>query len=393
MRGVASSPFQPGIKPSASGSQTPYTLPPRPVGIGDAFASLLDHPLADRSTPIRPPTRRGSSPTPPATSHAGQKIVGDYYYSLVVAPSQISFLPETAVKTRGRLVANIQTQIEATKQQAAGPLGVNAWVTGDVSSLQMDNYPGFPDDPSTPGALVAGLAFRSGGLIVGGALSVGHLKSDFSGGRGSFEQDEIAGSLYAGIGSGPFWGTLIGTYGSLDYDVNRLVPIGITVQSNFGKTDGTNASLAAQAGINFKAGALTHGPLAGITWQRVDVDGFAETGSFTRLAFGDQTRDSAISALGWQAVLDLGMFRPFAQVVWKHELASTDRNVTASLLTTDAPSYYLPAVSLGTDWGTAAVGVNVILSPGVTGLAAFSTDFGQNDVTTYGAQIGINVAF
>ena len=28
---------------------------------------------------------------------AGQKIQADYYYSLIVAPSQISFLPEVAV--------------------------------------------------------------------------------------------------------------------------------------------------------------------------------------------------------------------------------------------------------------------------------------------------------
>jgi outer membrane lipase/esterase len=324
---------------------------------------------------------------------AGQKVVGDYYYSLVVAPSQISFLPETAVKTRTRLVSNIQTQIETTRAQPPGASGLNAWVTGDVSYLQMDNYPGFPDDPSTPGTLVAGLGFRSGGLIVGAAVSQGHLKSDFSGGRGHFKQDEIAGSAYAAFLGGPWWGTLVGTYGSLDYDVSRLVPIGITVQSNSGKTDGTSASVAAQAGFNIKNGPLTHGPMVGITWQRVNVDGFVETGSFTSLAFGSQTRDSAIGSLGWRASLDLGMFRPFGQLVWNHELAPTDRNVTASLTTTDAPSYLMPAVVLGKDWGTATVGANVILGPGVTGLAAFSTDFSQSDVVAYGAQIGINVAF
>ena len=195
--------------------------------------------------------------------------------------------------------------------------------------------------------------------------SVGHLKSDFSGGRGNFKQDEIAGSLYAAFLGGPWWGTLIGTYGRLDYDVSRLVPIGITVQPNSGNTDGTNASVAAQAGFSFKNGLLTHGPVVGLTWQRVDVDGFTETGSFTSLAFAGQTRNSAISSLGWRASLDLGMLRPFGQLVWNHELASTGRNVTASLTTTDAPSYYMPAVVLGKDWGTATIGANVILGPGV----------------------------
>jgi outer membrane lipase/esterase len=325
---------------------------------------------------------------------AGQKIFGDYYYSLVVAPSQISFLPETAVKTRMRLVSNIQTQIEATRQQAPGPSGLNLWITGDVSHLEMENYRGFPDDPSTPTALAAGISRRfPGGVIVGAAISAGRLESDFSKGRGDFEQEELSGSVYAGLLGGPLWGTLIGTYGRLDYDVNRLVPLGITVQSNSGQTDGRNVSLAAQAGYNFTSAALTHGPVVGLTWQRVEVDGFTETGSVTSLAFGDQTRDSAISALGYRASLDLGGFRPFAQLVWHHELASTGREVTAILTTTTAPGYHMPAVVLGKDWGTATIGANVKLGAGVSALAAFSTDFGQDDAVTYGAQVGLNVAF
>jgi outer membrane lipase/esterase len=131
----------------------------------------------------------------------------------------------------------------------------------------------------------------------------------------------------------------------------------------------------------------------GLTWQRIEVDAFTETGSFTSLAFGEQTRNSAVGSLGWRAMLDFGPVRPFGQLVWNHELASISRDVTASLTTIVAPSYSLPAVESGKDWGTATVGANVVLGPGVTGLAAFSADFAQSDVVTYGAQIGINVAF
>ena len=42
---------------------------------------------------------------------AGQKIVADYIYSLVIAPSQISFLAEAPVKSRLGLVSTIQTQM------------------------------------------------------------------------------------------------------------------------------------------------------------------------------------------------------------------------------------------------------------------------------------------
>ncbi len=324
-------------------------------------------------------------------STAGQKIFADYYYSLLVAPSQISFLPETAVKTRGRLIANIQQQIDAGRQQTGGMF--RTWVTGDTSYLQMDNYPGFPNDPSHPLALAAGFGMRfPGEVIAGGALSTGHLNSDFSGGRGNFQQDELAGSLYLGILPFPFWATLVGTYGKLDYDVNRIVPVGITTQANPGSTHGTNLSVAGQIGFAL-GGCVKQGPFAGLAWQRVEVDGFTETGGFTSLSFADQTRDSTIGSVGFKVSSHCGAIRPFGQVSYSQELASTDREVTASLTTTDAPSYHLPAVVLGKHWGSATLGSNFILAPGVTALAAFSADFGQSDVVSLGGQIGINIAF
>jgi outer membrane lipase/esterase len=143
---------------------------------------------------------------------------------------------------------------------------------------------------------------------------------------------------------------------------------------------------------------ITHGPVAGIVLQRVDVDGFTETdsfasiGGFTALSFASQTRDSAVSELGYRASVDVGIWQPFAKLVWNHELASTDRSVTASLTTITAPSYWMPAVVLGRDWGTGTIGTTAIIAQGVTAYATFSGQMGQTNVVTYGGQLGLNVA-
>ena len=383
---------------TTTGTNDNQTTCRRPAGINsDAFSLLC-------STNPGAPSQYANVANPDQTrlfadpeghlSTAGQRAKADYFYSLVIAPSQVSLLPETAIKARTRLVSNIQTQIDASSRQPRGANGLNAWVTGDVSHLATETFHGFPDSSSTPQAFAAGLgAHLPGGVLVGGAISVNHQKPDFSGGRGSFSQDEFAGSAYAAFLGSSLWGTVVGTYGALDYDVNRIVPVGITLQSNSGQTSGHNISVAAQTGFDFRAGQLKHGPVAGITWQRVDVNGFTEAGSFTSLAFGDQTRDLAVTALGYRASLDLGMLRPFAQFVWNHELASTSRDVTTSLTTIKAPSYRMPAMEFGKDWGTATIGTNIQLAPGVSALAAFSTEFGQDNAVTYGAQIGLNVAF
>jgi len=72
-----------------------------------------------------------------------------------------------------------------------------------------------------------------------------------------------------------------GTAGLLRSDVNRQVPIGITLQPNSGQTNGSNFSLAVETSYNFMTGFVTHGPLIGAVVQRVHVDDFTETGSLT----------------------------------------------------------------------------------------------------------------
>jgi outer membrane lipase/esterase len=131
-----------------------------------------------------------------------------------------------------------------------------------------------------------------------------------------------------------------------------------------------------------------------------DVNGFTETdlftadatGGFTALSFAGQVRDSAVTELGYQVSTAIGMWGPYAKLVWNHELVSSNRRVTASLTTIAAPGFSMPAVILGSDWGTATVGTSLALRPGVTAYASFNSEFGQSEATYYGGQVGLNFA-
>jgi outer membrane lipase/esterase len=345
---------------------------------------------------------------------AGQKIEADYYYSLLTAPGEISFLAEAPVKTRAVVISAIDNQIPISLGQ---PGSYHAWVSGDVSWLKVSNpNTGFADDPGTPASTTAGFDFRiAPNWLVGAAFSGGRTTQSFSLG-GGFALDEFAVSTYAAYRDSRFWGNAIVSAGGLSYDTNRQVPIGITTQSNISNTKGSNYSLMLETGYDFTsllsavppvmpvkaapALVLTHGPVVGVTLQQVRVDGFTETdqfasiGGFTALSFLAQTRDSAVTELGYQASTDIGIWHPFGKLVWNHELVDPNRDVTAFLTSASfAPGYSLPAVLLGTDWGTATVGTSVKLSPDVTGVASFISQFAQQSVTTYGGQVGVNVAF
>jgi outer membrane lipase/esterase len=345
---------------------------------------------------------------------AGQKVVADYERSLIVAPSEISYLAEAPVKTRAAMINTIDSQIPISLGQ---PGAYHTWISGDVSWLKMSNAnPGFPDDPGTPLGATAGFDFRlTPNWLAGFAVSGGHTRQSYSLG-GDFTLNEFAISGYAAYRNGPFWGNAVASGGGLFFDSNRQVPIGITTQPNMGNTKGTNVSLLLETGYDFTtrvgyagapfpvkavpaAASVVHGPVIGLTLQQAHVNGFTETdqftnvGGFTALSFLSQTRNSAVSELGYQASVDLGAWRPFGKLVWNHELANTDRQVTALLTSASfAPGFSLPAVTFGKDWGTAQLGTTYKLSQSATAFAAFNTQLAQQNVTTYGGQVGINVA-
>lgn len=326
-------------------------------------------------------------------SSAGQRIIADYEYSLLVAPSMISMMAEAPVKTRATVIGMIDNQIPISQRHRRAASS-NGWVGGDVGSLKIVNAPGFPEDPGTPVSMTAGLdhSFPNGWLI-GVAVSAGTQKAQFTNNFGSFRQDEFAVSGYAAQYFGPVWLRLIGSYGTIRYDINRNVPIGIAILPNSASATGNNLSVAVNAGIDLTYGPVTHGPIAGVTVQRVDVGAFTETGGFTALNFDSQRRTSTVSGLGYQFAIDAGQWRPFAKVAWNHEWMANDRLITASLTTVAAPSFSLPAVEIGKDWSSASVGTTLQVTDRVTALVAFIGQFAQRQLTTFGGQIGLNAAF
>lgn len=356
-------------------------------------------------------------------SAAGQLMEADYDYSLITAPGEMSYLAEAPLKTRTALTQTIFQQISISERQR-GVGTFNAWVSGDISSLTMGNsYPGFPTDPGTPGMVTVGADYLwLPSWLVGGAVSVGTTTQSFSLG-GNFRQNEYALSAYAAYVGHPLWFDMIASYGGIHYDTDRIVPIGIATVANTGSTNGENASFAAEIGYNFTSvfggtppaspmpmkalpraadgWSVTHGPVGGILLQKIDVNGFTETdpftgdatGGLTALSFGGQTRDSAVTELGYQVSAAIGRWQPFAKLVWNHELVSSNRVVNAWLTTIAAPGFSMPAVILGSDWGTATLGTSVALRPGITAYASFNSEFGQSEATVYGGQIGLNFAF
>jgi outer membrane lipase/esterase len=252
--------------------------------------------------------------------------------------------------------------------------------------------------------------------LVGAAFSGLTTTQSFSLG-GNYRQDEFAASLYTVYRRSALWTNAVLSWGTIHDTVNRQIPLGITQQPNLSTTSGSNVSLAGEIGYEFATAfgkppaaasyvtkapvaaamplVLTHGPVVGIILQQVYVNAFTETnpsGVPTALAFGAQTRNSAVTEFGYQARVSYGIWEPYAKFVWDHEWADLNRQVAASLTSIAAPGFTMPAVILGRYWASATLGTRIKLAANVFGYAAATAEVGQNNATVYGGQIGLNVA-
>ncbi len=326
---------------------------------------------------------------------AGQLIEADYEENLLTAPSQMSLLAEAPVQDGLARAATIQGQIDMSGRHR-GPNGVNVWVSGGISSLTLKNFSGFPGVAGTPLTGSAGADYQFPfGLILGAAFTAGTQTQQFSMGGGHFDQNGQAVSLYVAGKAGPVWGNAVASCGWYQDKIDHPVALGLYTDQNSANTTGQSLSLALLAGGDIPLGPVTTGPVVGLVLQRVRLKGFTETGvsGVTALSFGDQTRDSAVSQLGWRVLVDIGSFQPFAEAKWNHELANQDRKVSAALTSTEAAPYSLDAAPVARDWTSASLGASYKVSEQLMLRATGSASFADPQMVCYGGELGVNISF
>ena len=232
------------------------------------------------------------------------------------------------------------------------------------------------------------------GLILGAAFTAGTQTQDFSSG-GHFDQNDQALSLYAAYQAGPVWGNAVASYGLYQDTVKRQVPLGRFTDHDHGETDGQSLALALRAGGDIRLGPVTTGPVAGLVLQQVRINGFSERGTsgVTALSFGEQTRYSTVSQLGWRVVVGAGKWEPFAEAKWNHEWADRHRQVKAALTTASAAPYALDAAPVAADWASLLGGTSYKISERVMLRGTVSANLGNDRLVSYGGELGISIAF
>ena len=307
------------------------------------------------------------------TSRAHQ-ILAQYVVSVLEAPRQNQILGHSAGVV-GRARADRVSAHLAGKP--AGD-GMRWWVD---TRADFQRYEGGDLYDGIGPSISGGVDWTSGNFVYGAFGGFGRNAQDFGQRRGDFDQTDLTLGGFGGWYGERLWANAQLSYTQLRYDVNRDVWLGPALRSHSGSPDGSNLTFGVNAGMNFQRDQLTHGPVAGILVQRIDVDGYAEDQPTlaTSLAYSDQSYDSLITSLGWQASYEINdHLAPYARVTWdkEHEDAPSEVFARAQSIAGSLP-YAVPGLEFDDSYVTAVLGAR-------TELFGFDADIGASIGTAQG---------
>jgi outer membrane lipase/esterase len=330
----------------------------------------------------------------PSTSM--HRVISDWVYGSLEGAHRMGLLSQLALTRSSAQWRSIDARMQ--EFQNFGYQGQGVFVTADYASSDNDASVGLPSADGKGGSVVVGYEKAFTDRLFGGVtLGYGNAPFDLGNHQGTVEYDNWALSAFASHRFGAFYANALATYSWLDFQSRRHIALGPFTTRERGDTDGDQFGMKGQVGYNFVSGHIVHGPLVGLAWERVKVDGFSEeSNSVTAMTFGDQTRESLRSRIGWQIAAEThwsgATLRPYAQLTYDYEHLDDERSYRAGFVGGSFGLEIETANQTG-GYGTLLVGVTTELTRTLhLGIGA-TTTIGQPDAQNSAINLTLGAAF
>ena len=255
---------------------------------------------------------------------------------------------------------------------------------------ETDGYAGSLGTEFTLGGAIAGIDHNfSPTFMAGVAAQWTATDVDFKGRPDNADVESFEAGAYMSYGDTRLYVNANASVIWHDVNVNRFSPTG---QAS-GEYDGTTYSAFAEVGKTFETPEMRIQPFLALSYSHLDTNGYAETGTGTRLNVSDSTFDSMKSIVGARLAypIELESGRkvvPEFRLAWAHEFMDDQ----ASFVATIRGQQPVPTVVRGEKFSrdTVIVGAGVTVPLSDSSSLFVDYDGGLNsDITTHTVSAGV----
>jgi autotransporter-associated beta strand protein len=280
----------------------------------------------------------------------------------------------------------------------AAPAYSNPWnfyVRGNVVLAQGFSDPDVSHFDDNTESVVLGTDYRlTQNFLVGLTAGYGHTDVTLDNAGSSATVDSYSPGLYASYADRGWYANASGNYTHNAYTQSRVISfLGQTATS---APEGNEGVANLDGGYDFHRGALTFGPLVGLQYTHLTVDGYNEAGSDADLNVSGQDADSLRSRLGGRvsfAFSHCGMsFTPHLDASWQHEFLEQSRGIT-SQFNGGVGSFNVQTTNPSRDSALVDAGLDAEINRTVTVFGDYMIQAGQDNYFGQSIQGGVKIGF
>jgi len=232
-------------------------------------------------------------------------------------------------------------------------------------------------------------------FLVGLKAGYGHTDVTLDDAGSSATVDSYFPGIYASYANSGWYANFEGDYLHNAYTQNRV--ISFLGQSANSAPEGNEGVVDLDGGYDFHHGALTYGPVAGLQYTHLTLDGYQENGSVADLQVNEQQSDSLRSRLGGRISYAYDChgitLTPHLSATWQHEFMDQSRGITSQFNTTGLGSFSVQTDSPQRDFAMVDAGVTADLNRTVSVFAEYMAQAGQDNYFGQSVQAGVKIGF
>ena len=271
----------------------------------------------------------------------------------------------------------------------------NVFVRGNVILAQGFSQPDISHFDDNTESVTVGSDYRiTPNFLVGLAAGYAHTDATLDNNGSSATVDSYSPGFYASYADEGWYANVLGNYIHNAYTQSRV--IGFLGQTADGAPEGNEGVANLDGGYDFHHGAFTFGPLAGLQYTHLTVDGYHETGSIADLSVDDQNADSLRSRLGGRinyAFAHCGInFTPHLDASWQHEFLDQSRGIT-SQFNGGLGSFNVRTTNPSRDSALADAGLDAEINSTLTVFGDYEVQAGQENYFGQSVQAGVKIGF